>query len=63
MRRIISLVFYAALAMFGVVFTLLNLRSVTINYHTGQVELPLAAVVIISIALGVATGVLVCLAE
>ena len=61
MRRVAHILFYFVVVLLGLIFTLLNQNAVTLNYHIGQLELPLAALVILAILLGSILGVILCL--
>ncbi|MCS5712021.1 lipopolysaccharide assembly protein LapA domain-containing protein [Candidatus Berkiella aquae] len=56
--RIISLLLTLLLIIVGIAFAALNAKAVEINYLIGQTELPLAALLLISLIVGILISVL-----
>ena len=61
MARILLAILFLVLLILGLSFAVLNSASVPLNYYLGKVDLPLALVVVGSLALGAILGVLVSL--
>lgn len=60
MRRLIYALFYLMLIVLGLVFASLNQQMVELNYHVGRLPVPLAALVICSIIVGVLISLVIC---
>ncbi len=60
MRRLVYAFFYLVLVLLGLVFTALNQDPVTLDYHVGRFEMPLAALVISAVLLGVVISLMIC---
>ena len=60
MRRFVYALLYLALVFLGLAFTALNQETVTLDYHLGRLEVPLAALVICAIFLGVVVSLMIC---
>lgn len=60
MRRLVSTALYLFVFLMGVIFTLLNKSPVAVNYHLGQLELPVAVLVVLAILIGVILTLIVC---
>lgn len=56
--KILYIGFWLALAIIGIVFAALNADSVTLNYHFGQIHLPVSLVVSIALLIGACLGAL-----
>ncbi|MGA7799685.1 MAG: LapA family protein [Gammaproteobacteria bacterium] len=61
MARILLAILFLVLLLLGLSFAVLNATSVPLNYYLGEVDLPLALVVVASLVLGAILGVLVSL--
>lgn len=59
MSRILSAIALVLLIGAGITFTVLNPQRVTLNYLLGSLELPLALLVVLMLALGAVLGLLV----
>lgn len=59
MSRILSAIALVLLIGAGITFTVLNPQRVTLNYLLGSLELPLALLVVLILALGAVLGLLV----
>lgn len=60
--RIIHAVIYLAVFVLGLVFAAVNTDPVRLNYYLGYVELPLSAVLVVTLAIGIGLGLIVNLA-
>ncbi len=58
MKRIIFLLFFLAVLAVGLAFAVINIEPVKVNYYLGSVEMPLALLIVLSIAAGGLLGVL-----
>ncbi len=58
MKRIIFFLFFLVVLAIGLVFAVINLEPVKVNYYLGSVEMPLALLIVISLAVGGVLGVL-----
>ncbi len=58
MKRIIFLLFFLVVLVVGLSFAVINLEPVKVNYYLGSVEMPLALLIVLSIAVGGLLGVL-----
>ena len=56
MFKIITLVFLLLLAIVVISFTTLNAQSIQINYYFGEMDIPLAIALVVSIAAGILFG-------
>ena len=59
MVRLLSFVSLLVLAVFGLSFAVLNAGPVSLNYYFGYRDIPLSMVVVLSLAVGAAIGILV----
>ncbi|HSH31033.1 MAG TPA: lipopolysaccharide assembly protein LapA domain-containing protein [Thiohalobacter sp.] len=59
MSRILSVIALVVLIGVGITFTVLNPQQVTLNYLLGRLELPLALLVVLVLAVGAVLGLLV----
>lgn len=59
MSRILSVIALVLLIGVGITFTVLNPQQVTLNYLLGSLQLPLALLVVLMLALGAVLGLLV----
>ncbi|BCO30363.1 hypothetical protein TspCOW1_04660 [Thiohalobacter sp. COW1] len=59
MSRILSVIALVLLIGVGITFTVLNPQQVTLNYLLGSLQLPLALLVVLVLALGALLGLLV----
>ncbi|BAZ94554.1 putative membrane protein [Thiohalobacter thiocyanaticus] len=59
MSRILSVIALVLLIGVGITFTVLNPQQVTLNYLLGSLQLPLALLVVLVLALGAVLGLLV----
>ena len=57
--RIIAILFFLFVLLLGVSFSSLNSDPVSVNYYLGSITLPLSAVVVSALALGVLAAFLV----
>lgn len=60
MRKLFVTVFLVLLFLLGLVFGALNLDTVTLNFHLGQIRLPVGIMVILAVLVGAVLGLLVC---
>ena len=60
MRRFVYALLYVGLVFLGLAFTALNQETVTLDFHLGRLELPLAALVIGVIFLSVVVCLMIC---
>jgi putative membrane protein len=58
MRRIMTIILFVIVLMFGAGFSAINLSLVDINYYLGVLSLPLSIVIITAIILGILLGAL-----
>jgi len=58
MTRFISIVFIILILLLVLLFTLLNAEPVSLNYYLGQVEQPLALILVVSFVGGALIGLL-----
>ncbi len=58
MKRIIFLLFFLLVLVVGLSFAVINIDPVKVNYYLGSIEMPLALLIVLSIAVGGALGVL-----
>lgn len=58
MKRIIGLVFFLIVLVFGLFFGLLNADPVPVDYYLGTREVPLSLVVVITLLFGALLGAL-----
>ncbi len=58
MKRIIFLLFFLVVLAIGLAFAVVNLEPVKVNYYLGSVEMPLALLIVLSLAVGGVLGVL-----
>lgn len=58
MKRILGLVFFLLVLVFGLFFGLLNAEPVPINYYFGSRELPLSLILVITLLAGAVCGAL-----
>ena len=58
MLKIIGIIFFILLLALGLSFSLLNATPVELNYYFGNVELPLAFALVLTLALGALLGLL-----
>ena len=56
--KILYIGFWLSLAIVGIVFAALNADSVTLNYHFGQIDLPVSLVVAMALLMGACLGAL-----
>ncbi|MAT50418.1 MAG: hypothetical protein CMK32_04445 [Porticoccaceae bacterium] len=59
MSRILSAIALVLLIGVGITFTVLNPQQVTLNYLLGSLQLPLAVLVVLVLAVGAVLGLLV----
>ncbi len=58
MKRIVFLLFFLVVLVVGLGFAVINIDPVKVNYYLGSVEMPLALLIVLSIAVGGVLGVL-----
>ncbi len=58
MKRIVFLLFFLIVLGVGLSFAVINVEPVRVNYYLGSIEMPLALLIVLSIATGGALGVL-----
>jgi len=58
MKRIIFLLFFLMALVVGLSFAVINIEPVKVNYYLGSIEMPLALLVVLSLAAGAVAGVL-----
>lgn len=58
MKRIFIFTTVVLVALGGLSFALINAESVTLNYYFGSLQAPLSLVMVISLAVGAAMGVI-----
>jgi putative membrane protein len=56
MKRIVYFVIFLVLAVFGIVFAVLNAEPVPFNYYFGKLEVQLSLMLVLAIALGAVLG-------
>ncbi len=61
MRRLFGFVLVVILVVLGLSFAVLNSQAVALNYYFGSRDIPLSMIVVVSLAAGAVTGVLVSL--
>ncbi len=63
MKRIVLLLFFLVVLAVGLSFAVINIEPVRVNYYLGSVEMPLALLIVLSIAVGGVLGVLATLGK
>lgn len=58
MKRIIYLVLFLVIIIFGIIFAVLNADSVPLNYYFGTKQIPLSLVLVFAMSVGAVLGVL-----
>ena len=58
MTRFISIIFIVVILLLVLLFTLLNAEPVSLNYYLGQVEQPLALILVVTFVAGALIGLL-----
>jgi putative membrane protein len=58
MKKILLLILFFVIALFGISFAVLNAGDVQLNYYFGQFQAPLSLVIVISLACGAVLGIL-----
>lgn len=59
MRKIFFLLLFALIFIFSAAFAAFNMTAVTVNFYFGEFTLPLSALVVIAMLLGVTIGMIV----
>ncbi len=57
MRKIVTFIIFLGLLAIAVAFSAINQQTVTLNYYTGSLSLPLAFIVTAAVILGILIGV------
>ncbi len=58
MKRIVFLLFFLVVMVVGLSFAVINVEPVRVNYYLGSAEMPLALLIVLSLAVGGVLGVL-----
>ena len=61
MSRIVQLVFILLVLLAGIAFHLRNDQQVMLDFYSGVIELPFSVWILLTLAVGVALGLLACL--
>ncbi len=59
MRKLFFLLLFALIFIFSAAFAAFNMNDVTVNFYFGEFTLPLSAVLVMAMLLGVAIGMIV----
>ncbi|WP_292438111.1 LapA family protein [Methylophaga sp.] len=59
MRKIFFLLLFALIFIFSAAFAAFNMTAVTVNFYFGEFTLPLSALLVIAMLLGVTIGMIV----
>ncbi len=57
MRKIVTFIIFLGLLAIAIAFSAINQQTVTLNYYTGSLSLPLAFIVTAAVILGILIGV------
>lgn len=58
MRKLFSLLLFALIFIISAAFAAFNMTDVTVNYYFGELTMPLAALLVFAIVLGVGLGMI-----